>query len=335
MAGRDQKGNILLMLVFGIVVLACLGGFYYAMDSASNGNRKLASDPKLVMQELQERVERAFANPTAIDASLERNPNQFACLFTVTAACRGYGGTFLLYETPQGQPVSQLIKTNGISFDGAGCTGYPSESCPFRVETSWTPACAPGACENTKSVNLHAVVSYNTGNGDPLTWTKDALFTPALRLSQGVMCERGGGIWAGTECLTPDQAAQRKVASALPRKLPPPSQGLNDARDAYNREQAENGGQGQVGIPPAEEFICPDSMPIQGQVYTLEQLGNSRAQVHVPALNNCPAEDLFVFQCTAKNPASFEGEGQWVQVEAVMAPACDERGTPLGQGIRN
>lgn len=333
MAIRNQKGNFVLIAVFGLGFLLCMGGVYYAMSDAADGNRKLASDPKLVMADLQERVEKALTNPSAVDASVERNPNQFACLFSVSGACRGYGSVFLLYEGAASQPVSQLMRGSGVSFDGVGCNGFPSEACPFRVEAMWEPVCAPGACENTKSIKIKARVTYNPGGGDPLLWNKEAMFTPVLRLSQGVVCERGGGIWASTECLTPEQAAQRRIASTLPKGTPPPA-GLREAAEAYDRARAENPTQPQVAAEELES-ICPETIVVQGQFYTIEYLGPGRSQVHVPALNGCPAEDTFVFQCTPKTPASFEGEGQWVQVEAVMAPNCDERGNPNGQAITN
>jgi hypothetical protein len=333
MALRNQKGNFVLITIFGLGVLLCLGGVYYAISDASDAGRKLASDPKLVMTDLQERVERALANPIAIDASVERNSNQFACLFSVSGACRGYGGVFLLYEGAASQPVSQLMRGSGVSFDGVGCSGFPSEACPFRVETLWEPVCGPGACENTKSIKVKARVTYNPGGAEPFLWNKEAMFTPALRLSQGVVCERGGGIWAATECLTAEQAAQRRVASTLPKGALQ-NEGLRDAAEAYDRARAENPTQQQT---PAEELeaICPETIVVQGQFYTIEYLAPGRSQVHVPALNGCPAEDTFVFQCTPKTPATFEGEGQWVQVEAVMAPNCDERGNPVGQAIQN
>lgn len=330
MAVRTQNGNILLVLLFSMGALLFLGGVY--LIYSGEGERKPAADPMLVMNELKERVEGALTNPTAVDASVARNPNQFACMFSVAAACRGYGGVFVLYESATSQPVSQLMKNSGISFDGAGCTGFPSEGCPFRVETAWAPVCAPGNCESTKSIRIGAKVYYDAGAGKPEVWKKDAMFTPTLKLSQGVVCERGGGVWAVTECLTSEQAAQRKIASSLGRESrEPPREGVQQTRDNYDRAREE------APSAPMEqpEYICPDTIVVQGQFYTLEYLAPGRGQVHVPALNGCPAEDVFIFQCTAKSPATFEGEGQWVQVEAVMAPNCDEAGRPLGPGVRN
>lgn len=71
---------------------------------------------------------------------------------------------------------------------------------------------------------------------------------------------------------------------------------------------------------------------VQGQYYPVQFVAADRGQVSVPAMScHLPgAIDVFVFQCAQRSPASFHGEGQWIQVEAAMAPACDANGNPTG-----
>ena len=320
-----------MLFTFGVVFLAVLGAFYFVFVSSSGKNERApASNPRDQFDELRKRVEKALSTPEAINASIERNPNPFACLLTTIGDCTGKGGTFLFYETADssGQPISQLATDAGTDGEGIGCMGFPSESCPFRVEAIWTPVCAPGKCEKTKSLKAKAKVTYiQAGVKDaPIEWEKEEFFTPNLKLSRAVQCERNGGTWALTECLSGDQMAARNIA--------PTKSGINGGLldQGFMRHQAQPQEPEQQ---PQEEYICPDTIVVQGQYYTLEQLAAGRAQVRVPAINGCPAEDTFVFQCVAKNPPQFVGEGQWVQVEAVMAPNCEINGSPIGEEIRN
>lgn len=336
MALRDQKGSVLVLVAFGFIAVATLGGIYLAFFSGSEPKRGLASDPGLVMAELQDKVERALTSQAAIDASVARNTNQFSCLYSVSGSCRGQGGIFLLYETgsPAAQPVSQLMQGAGVTQDGVGCTSFPSEECPFRVEAWWKPVCAPGNCDNTKSFRVKARVYYQPDASVAARfWEKDGMFTPAVKLSQSVSCQRGGGIWMGTECVTPEQA--RQIASS---NREPPRAGVSAAMASASAREQDARAQEEIPSEPVPDavpqYVCPESIVVQGEFYAVEHIGPGRGQVRVPAVNGCPAEDVFVFQCTPKNPPEFEGEGQWIQTEGVMAPPCDENGHPLGDGAR-
>jgi len=153
----------------------------------------------------------------------------------------------------------------------------------------------------------------------PLQWTKEGLFSPQIALSASAACERGGGVWANTECLSAAQAAERQIASS------PKTEAVN-ATPPENLDQPLPE-QAQTPV----QYECPNQIVVQGQYYPVQWLAADRAQVSVPAMS-CPGgglQDVFVFQCAAKTPAAFPGEGQWIQVEAVMAPPCDESGRPI------
>jgi hypothetical protein len=81
---------------------------------------------------------------------------------------------------------------------------------------------------------------------------------------------------------------------------------------------------------PQAIYECPNQIVVQGQYFPVQFLAADRGQVSVPAMS-CQSPgyyDVFVFQCAAKNPPTFPNEGQWIQVEAVMAPACGQGGQP-------
>jgi hypothetical protein len=112
-------------------------------------------------------------------------------------------------------------------------------------------------------------------------------------------------VWAVTQCISHTQAdAQRQVASGTAREPSNPR--------ILNMEA-------QVETPP--EVQCPPEIEIQGIAYPVEMLGPNRGQVRAPAMNGCPAEDVFVFQCQAHS--ADDRDGQWIQVEAHMAPNCN------------
>mgnify|MGYP003347462438 FL=1 len=209
---------------------------------------------------------------------------------------------------------------------GVPCKAFPSKECPLRVETVWEPVCAGDRCENTRSLKVKAKITLSPviGPEAPLVWNKEVMFTPQVQLSKGASCVRGGGEWTGMECLTPSQAAERRLAS--PRGSAP-----SEIREA-SPERLENSLPSENPTPvPQVIYECPNQIVVQGQYYPVQFLAADRGQVSVPAMScHAPgAFDMFVFQCVVKSPAAFPNEGQWIQVEAAMAAACDEGGTPI------
>jgi hypothetical protein len=328
MERRAQAGNVVLLLIFGLFVLGLVGGgiFLLSPSEGDRGNR-VAEEAKAAYDEAVAALDRALNDPRNMQDSVERNHSSFECLYRSNAECRGRGGAFLLYDASQEKrPLSQLARDAGIDSLGRPCKGYPSHACPLRVETVWEPVCADARCESTNSVTVKAKVSlFPLIEGTlPMEWTRDAIFTPQLALSSTVSCERGGGIWANTECLTQAQAAERQLAST------PRTDSARAATASPPPEQATE----QAGVP--SQYECPNQIVVYGQYFEVSWLAADRGQVNVPS-QTCPPGvfDLFVFQCAAKTPASFPNEGQWIQVEAVMAPPCDQYGNPVtNEGAR-
>ena len=316
---RNQAGSFGLLLLLGVGAMLLIGGAYFIFRTTFTTEVKVA-DPRLTFEELKARVTHVMNAPAIVNASVDRNPNAFSCLFQSDGKCLNQGGLFLLYEDAKARSaaLSQLMRGTGLTAEGLGCSNFPSAACPLRVEARWKPVCGGAHCENTRSFHLEAsVVLQADAAAQPERWGQIKMYNPELKLSQAVTCERGGGVWAETRCMTPGEAATyRQVASGSA-----PVQG-------YASE-----GEGPVGVPE-EELICPDHINIQGSLYTLERMSPDpaaaggratglRGQVRVAAMNGCPAYDTFTFQCQMKNPAQFAGEGQWIQVEAQMAPGCD------------
>lgn len=324
MVPRGQTGNVTLFLILGLFLLGLGGGIYFIFSpGAVDETNRLAKDARAAYDEAVARLDKALNDPRSFDASLEHNAANFSCLFSGDGNCRNKGGTFLLFEAGgANHPLSQLANDAGTDANGSPCRGFPSRECPLRVETVWEPVCAGTTCEATRSARVKAKVTLSPiyGGEAPLEWKRDALFSPQIQLSQAAQCARNGGEWAGTECLTPAQVAERRIASSgggraepAPAEAPPPPAEIP-----------------QPVAPPVYE--CPNQIVVQGQYYPVQFLAADRGQVTVQAMS-CPASgavDVFVFQCSAKNPASFPNEGQWIQVEAVMAPACDSEGRPAG-----
>jgi hypothetical protein len=142
-------------------------------------------------------------------------------------------------------------------------------------------------------------------------WSKEAHTTPTLKLSAAVSCERDGRVWALTECLTNEQAAQRQIASSSGA----PAAAVNAAMPPLTEP---------APAPEPPRVICDNEIVLQGETYPLSYTSQNRAEAAVPAMNGCPAEDVFVFQCQPKS--TDDPYGQWVQIEAKMAPACEDPG---------
>lgn len=323
----NHKGNIAILILFLVAGLALVGaGFYFFLPSGAKTAK--ARDPKDILAEYREQLIQAIRNPPAQQATLERNPNAFACLYTVQADCNGKGGLVQLFETANGASLTQMVQGEGLTLEGASCRNFPSKDCPVRVELQWKPVCAPGVCMNTKSMLLQPYVRIDTGEKDfsPLEWRASELVSPEIRLSPTVACERTGGVYSGGACLTKDQAERRIASSGKERVAPVEIRDNSAGPLALPREQQEV----PPGYRPTPRFQCPSTIVVQGQEFTVELLSEGDGQVHVPAVNGCPAYDTFVFRCSGANPSLREGEGAWVQTQAVMAPPCDESGHPIG-----
>ncbi len=323
MDARGQSGNVVILLMFGLLLLGLAGGGLFLLrPSPADDSDKAAKNARIVYDEAVNSMLKALSDPKSVEASLDRNVG-FQCLSSADGNCRGKGGVFLLYDANQAShPLSHLALDSGLDPFGVLCKGYPSKECPLRVETTWEPVCAGQRCEGTRSLKVRAKVmlAAMAANETPLMWSKEELFSPQIQVSEAAQCLRGGGVWAATECLTPSQVADRRLASPRPvvndiaPPPPPPPEGAP--------------GQPQDIPAPVQPVVyeCPNQIVVQGQYYPVQFLAADRGQVNTPAMScpNAGLTDVFVFQCAAKNPAAFPGEGQWIQVEAVMAPPCGQ-----------
>ena len=315
---KGQKGNFTIILLLSCVVFLTLAGVIFFLSTNKNENtQQSAVDPKTFFEEYKARVEAALNDSHAFQVSIERNANQFGCLYTVSGACKGQGGNFLLFEKKDNKetPLSQIVRATGLNAEGALCNGFPSHDCPIRAEAEWQPVCGGAVCEATKSMNVKVSLRFDTGETTqtPLTWNKTAFLTPDIALTASVQCAREGGVFDGGRCLTGAEAQR------LPASNPTSSRVQQTTNPASNQVQGQE----------QNVYQCPDRIVVQGieQVPYIDASG--KARIESPASNGCPnAYDVFTFQCSPTNSQEYPNEGQWVQTEAVLAPACDERGIP-------
>ncbi len=320
------KGNITLVFCL-LLALGLLGGGIYFVYNRAGGDSAPALRPEAFFQELRDRTEQALQNGELMDFSVERNPNPFSCLYSAHGNCASMGGTFLLFDSmaANAPSLSQLTRDAGLNANAQGCRGFPSEQCPYQVQTIWSPICADDRCVNTKSFRVKAKVVYNPGRvAEKLEWAGEAMFSPNLRLSQAVLCQKEGKVWAGTHCANPGEVSERGIAS-----------GDEDLERIERMEQDR----GSASMPaPVLPAVCAPEIELQGSVHMLEILSPGRAQVRLPAMNGCPAEDIFIFQCSPTSLSMDEriveqAPGQWTQIEAMMAPMCDESGQQVGEDV--
>jgi len=319
-----QRGSFALIMVFSCLGFLALGGLvYYISTTFSPSNQAQTKDPKEFFQSYKTRVENALQSQDAIQVSIDRNPNQFGCFYSNSGSCRGKGGSFLLFEIQNNgeNALSHLIKNTGLSLEETSCNPFPSKECPFRIEAKWQPVCGGQACENTKSMKVFVSLRFDDGVSAPMQWSTDKFLEPRIILSASASCARQGGIYNGNDCLT--GSAVERIPASDPRDNG--AHGNEDIRNERSRDQQE--------IPQqAETFICPETIVVQGMetIPYIDAMG--KARVEVPASNACPnAFDTFIFQCGPVNPQTYANEGQWVQTEAILAPACDDRGFPVDQ----
>ena len=323
---RNQNGSFTLILCLALAFFGLVGGVYFfASDSKSEQEQQQA---RAIFDSSKARLEQAFLNPQTWTYSVARNPNAFGCLKSSNGNCQGQGGLFVTYDSEG--PLSQLNFASGLNAQGMGCQGFPSPECAVRIETKWEPVCSPnGPCDHTRSARIFARLILDDGKSSPEEWTKESLVTPHVELSQAVVCERGGGVWALTECLTHDQASQRQIASGGTGGIGASAEGSAASNGPALAASYEEDAQPRAYLPDA---VCPPQQIIQGEWVNVEMLTPNRGQVRVPAMNGCPAEDTFIFQC--QPISNRDREGQWVQIEAQMAPPCDANGNPVGSMIQ-
>jgi hypothetical protein len=307
-ARKRQRGGLALNILLLLGFFGFIGAVAYSIGSRESIGTSVALEEEAFLR-WQGRL--AQISPEWVSASVERNPNEFSCLSSRDGACAGRGGLFLLFENKGSVlALSQRNLKDGVSVEDQGCDSFPSPQCPIRVESHWKPVCNGSHCENTRSFQLSVKVLRHV-EGKPLeVWQKEDIVNPVIQLGRAAECQRGGGIWAEVECLTPDQASARQLASAPSAQASP--QGSSLGYDAAPTSASEE----------VVEYECPSDININEERFTLERHPGGKGIVGVPAMNGCPDTDLFTFQCQAKFPASFPNEGQWVQVEAKMAPTC-------------
>lgn len=315
----NQRGNLILVAVLGVAGFGCLIGamLWWQGSRAPAGS---AQDPAQKFAEYQKRIEQALASQPAVRFTLERNSSQFSCLFSDKGNCQGQGGAFLLFENTdlKASSLSQIVAGNGLDAAGLGCRGYPSAECPYRIDAQWRPVCAPTGCDSTQSLRVYVRLVYNEGDArSKREWQTQSLQTPQINLTARAACARQGGAFDGSRCLRGGEAVAANTDS-LPGMSSP-------QRPEDNYQQGEEG-----------RYTCPDVVLVQGLNYVPEVDEYGKAEVRVPAVNGCPAPDRYFFSCVAKNGPSSEdralaseGEGQWMQVDAQLAPNCDDAGNPI------
>lgn len=307
---KNQLGSAVLWIALGLLfVLGGSVGIYFGMQAPEEP----ALSAKDRYLEMIREVEAALGNQESLHWSVGKNNNSFSCLYSVSGNCRGSGGKFLLYSGSESAslPLSHLSKGMGLSPSGESCKNFPSESCPLRVEAAWVPVCSNSYCERTNQAKVFVRALLFEPGKNLEKWEKNATFYPRIVLSAATQCARDAKVWTGVDCLDADQA--RSLAS----KGQAPALALDTAQPGQRR--SEEGG--VTNVEPEKEVICPSVLTIQGENFPVQMISVNRGKVATPAMNGCPAEDIFTFQCQANQ--EDDREGQWIQIEAQMAPNCE------------
>ncbi len=315
-------GPRILIVVVGLAV--AVGAWFHL----GSGDREPASgygsaSPEKIVEEYRTRLVAAVESKAAMNFSVARNPAQFACLSSVSGSCQGAGGNFQLYpfEDPSAQPLTQLAYSTGLQLSGVGCNGFPSATCPLRLESRWVPVCGSGACDNVRTIRVEVSVVYSDGTNS-YSAREERLVQPTVQLSESVRCAREQGFYDGRQCVRGNYAREeRAVASTADRNGP--ERAAQEVPANYRPD------------PRDFPLRCPDDIEIQGYTYPAELVAPGKARVRIPAINNCPgAHDTFIFSCVVipanENPYARDDEGKWQQSEAITAPPCDEYGNPIG-----
>lgn len=306
-----------------LVLFVGTGGYFLFRGDSSDSSRTPASvDSKSVIDDFKARITQALKNQDAMNYTVERNPNAFACLNSNDGNCEGKTGLIFLFEKreAEGSALSQIHPGHGLAVDTLGCTGFPSKDCPIRIEAVWRPVCSPPRCEFTKSFYLKAkLIEQEAPEVTPVEWSQEQLISPDLKLSAAVACARDNGVYDGLTCRRPGDVPTPPAHNENTR---PDESGLN--APAPPREEAP-----QEAPPVAAQFACPDSITVNGNAVQVDaSMGTVKVEIPTSAGCNGQGFDYFSFQCIGKTPATFDGEGQWAQISAVLAPSCGEDQRP-------
>jgi hypothetical protein len=311
--------------LLALVVFIGVSAYFLLTGSNASPTRSVASvDQKSVFEQFKSRVAQALNNSDAMNYTVERNPNAFACLSTSDGNCEAKTAPVFIFEKRdvQSDALSQIHPEHGLALDTMGCTGFPSKDCPIRIEAVWRPVCSPPQCEFTKSFYLKVKLLYQEGaEATPTQATLEQLITPDLKLSAAVSCAREKGIYDGLTCRRPGDTV------AAPSQ--PESQPNINSGSGLNEPVAPQ----QEPTTLVAQFACPETITINGNQVQVDAT-MAAAKVEIPTSAGCNGQgfDSFTFQCIEKTPATFDGEGQWAQIGAQLAPPCDQDNRPMENG---
>jgi len=307
---KNQSGSAVLWIALGLLVF--LGG-WVGIYFGAHSTDEPAISAKDRYQEMIRELDTTLSNQDSLQSSVGKNSNSFSCLFSASGNCRGSGGKFLLYTGSEAAslPLSHLSKGMGLTASGDSCKAFPSELCPLRVEAAWVPICSNSYCERTNQAKVFVRALLFEQGKNLVKWEKNATFYPRIVLSEANQCARDAKVWTGVECISTDQA----------RSLASKEETLTSASDSSANPGRTSQGEGVTNAEPEKEVVCPSSLVIQGENFPVQMISVNRGRVSAPAMNGCPAEDIFMFQCQANQ--DDDREGQWIQIEAQMAPNCE------------
>jgi prepilin-type N-terminal cleavage/methylation domain-containing protein len=163
---KTQSGFTLVevIIALGLASVVALGvASIMEQMGAANRHAGVVSSARLLKQNFIEML----SNDLAWQYTLLDPANKtFQCLISATD-CTGLpasGGPagFVVRNSANAVFYDGLTAARGFTENGADCTGFPSAGCPFHLQLSWTPLCAPKIPCVLPEIQVNGTLVFNS-----------------------------------------------------------------------------------------------------------------------------------------------------------------------------
>lgn len=305
---KNYKGfsNIVLIGLLGGLVGLCV--FIVQKGFLADTDEQAVS----LMEELKDEVRAAFKSQVALQASIRRNANRFACLSDGGNACASRGGQFILYtkaESVQAEPLSQIPQSRGMSLSKAGCHDFPSANCPLRVETTWRALAAPKGCSNERRLALAARIVLNSGTLF-MDWKEDFEQDVKVQLNAKALCRCQGKRYANGECVTEENTNQ---LAQFPRDQIDERDELDER---YRDERREI----------ASEPVCTEDVLFRGESFPISDVNEAGiGYIELDSTGaDCQTFDTYRFKCVKQGKGRAR-TATWVYLGVTRGQCADSQ----------
>jgi type II secretory pathway pseudopilin PulG len=167
-----------IMIALGLLMVVSLG-IAEMMNQLTRSN--LRSNLINTAQSVRQNVSEALRNTEAWKYTFVDPKN--GSIKCICSTCSAFVGSVHALTVIRGPGNNVLYDgsdlTSGFSPNGARCTGFPSTSCPLRMDVVWTVSCAaPCTLSETPMFNVQGVFRYDVGT-NPGANVQRISFNPA------------------------------------------------------------------------------------------------------------------------------------------------------------